>query len=138
MSDCIFCRITAKEVPSNIIYEDDQVLVLLDQFPASRGHTLVIPKAHCENIFDIPEDTAAHLQRIVVRTAKVLRGMLGAPDINVLQNNGGAAGQTVFHYHVHLIPRCEGDDVNIGWKVNRQGDAELAAYAHSLRNAFSV
>ena len=137
MSDkCVFCRILARELPSRIIFEDDRFMALLDQFPASLGHTLVIPKLHCENIFDIPEDTAADLQRIVVKTARALRDSLGTSCVNIIQNNGAHAGQTVFHYHVHLIPRYEGDSVRFKWSAAKPSSDEFDACAQKIRASF--
>ena len=138
MSDkCIFCRIVKGELPSRIIFENDRFMVILDQFPSSLGHTLVIPKLHCENIFDIPEDTAADLQRFVVKTARAIRDSLGTSNINILQNNGGHAGQTVFHYHVHLIPRYEGDSVSVKWFTAKPSADEFDACAQKIRASFS-
>jgi len=133
MSDCIFCKVAAKQLPSHILYEDDSCLALLDAFPSSLGHALVIPKKHHENIFDIPAGTAADIQRVVVKTAKALQAALGTSDINILQNNGKAAGQTVFHYHVHLIPRSDSDNVSVRWQVANPSPEESAACAEKIR-----
>ena len=135
--NCIFCKLAAGEIPRHAIYEDGEFLVFLDAFPSSLGHTLIIPKAHHENIFDITEDTAAKLQRLVVRTANALRDVLGTSDINILQNNGKSAGQTVFHYHVHLIPRADGDNVRIGWSTAKPSAEECAAFASNVAAGYS-
>ena len=134
--NCIFCKIAAHVIPSRILFEDDNFMVILDQFPSSLGHTLVIPKNHCENIFDIPEDTAAGLQRLVVKAAKALRDSLGTHNINILQNNGPLAGQTVFHYHVHIIPRYDGDSVSFKWSAAKPTAEEFETCAEKIRAVF--
>ncbi|MCL2616546.1 MAG: HIT family protein [Defluviitaleaceae bacterium] len=133
MNNCIFCKIATEQLPGHIIYEDDNILAMLDIFPSSLGHTLIIPKAHYENIFEIPEDTAANLQRVVVRTAKALQASLGTSSINILQNNGKGAGQTVFHYHVHIIPRYKGDGIRFHWPVAKPTAEEFAACAENIK-----
>ncbi|MCL2852881.1 MAG: HIT family protein [Defluviitaleaceae bacterium] len=139
MSDkCIFCKVADHELPSRVIYENDDFMVLLDQFPSSLGHTLVIPKLHFENIFDIPEDTAANLQRLVVKAARALSKSLGTSSINILQNNGSLAGQTVFHYHVHLIPRYDGDSVKFGWSAAKPAAEEFDACAEKVTASFNA
>ena len=135
-TNCIFCKLAKNEIPSHKIYEDDDFLAFLDVFPSSLGHTLIIPKAHYENIFDIPEDTAANLQRLVVRTAAALKNSLGTGHINILQNNGNAAGQTVFHYHVHLIPRYEDDSINIRWTTAKHLPEEFSACVDDIKAKF--
>ena len=109
MSDqCVFCRIVRNEASRSAIYEDDEVLAILDFRPVSEGHTLVIPKKHYENIFEIPEEEAAYLFRIVKKIAGAVRLGVNADGISLVQNNGKAANQVVFHLHVHIIPRYEG------------------------------
>jgi histidine triad (HIT) family protein len=104
MSECIFCRIIRKQAPANIVYEDEQVTVFLSNHPVNEGHTLVVPKKHYENIYEIPEDEAGYLFRIVKRVAQAVKDSLGAEGIRIVQNNGETAGQVVFHLHVHVIP----------------------------------
>ena len=135
--NCIFCKIAAHELPSRVVFEDDVCMVFLDQFPSSLGHTLVIPKLHYKDIFDIPEKTAADLQRTVVRAAAALRNVLGTENINILQNNGSLAGQTVFHYHVHLIPRFEGDSVSFKWSAAKPTTEEFDTCAKNIKSYFS-
>jgi len=109
---CIFCKIIAGEIPSYKVYEDEKVLAMLDISQATIGHTLVLPKAHFEDIHEIDADTLSHLFKVVKKISDhyhdVLPGMKG---INILNNNGEAAGQTVKHYHVHILPRYEDDDL---------------------------
>jgi histidine triad (HIT) family protein len=131
-NDCIFCKLAAHQLPSNIIYEDENFMGFLDAFPSSLGHALVIPKQHYADIFEIPQDIGAALTRVVVRCAACLRTELGAPGMNILQNNGACAGQTVFHYHVHIIPRQEGDDISVRWRTTTPAKDESAALAQRL------
>lgn len=102
--ECIFCHIIQKEVPASFVYEDDQVVVFLSNRPVNEGHTLVVPKKHYENIYEIPEDEVAYLSKIVKRVAVAVRATMAVEGIRVVQNNGSAAGQVIFHLHVHVIP----------------------------------
>ena len=109
---CVFCKIISGEFSSQKIYEDDKVLAILDLSQATEGHTLVIPKKHYQNIFEIDEETYQHLfsvvRKICLHYQKVIPNLVG---LNLLNNNGEKAGQTVLHYHVHIIPRYENDDL---------------------------
>lgn len=102
--NCVFCQIIRKQAPACIVYEDDRVVAFLSNRPVNEGHTLVVPKAHYENIYEIPEDDIAYLFRIVKRVAVGVRDAMASEGIRVVQNNGCAAGQVVFHLHVHVIP----------------------------------
>jgi histidine triad (HIT) family protein len=102
--DCIFCKIIKKEAPASRVYEDEQVVAFMSNRPVNEGHALVVPKKHYENIYDIPEDEIAYLFRIVKRVAHAVRDAMAAEGIRVVQNNGCAAGQVIFHFHVHVIP----------------------------------
>ena len=133
--DCIFCRIIAGEIPSHKVYEDDEALAFLDINPATRGHTLVIPKQHAPDLFGITPESASAVTRGTQRVAQIMRSVLQPDGINVLQNNGGAAGQVVFHYHVHVIPRWEGDRALGMWRPGATDHAVLSALATELRNA---
>jgi histidine triad (HIT) family protein len=104
MSECVFCQITLKEAPASVVYEDEQVVAFLSNHPVNVGHTLVAPKKHYENIYEIPEEEAAYLFRIVKKIAHAVKTATGVEGIRILQNNGEAAGQVVFHLHVHVIP----------------------------------
>jgi histidine triad (HIT) family protein len=111
--DCIFCQIVKGDAPAHRVYEDDQTLVFMDIFPVAEGHTLVIPKAHCTNLLDVAEDDLREVIAHSKRVAHAIRAVLAPDGIGVFQLNGAAAGQTVFHYHMHLIPRHEGDPLTI-------------------------
>ena len=105
---CIFCRIARKEAPASIVYEDEEILVFMDTRPVTEGHTLIIPKKHYENIFDISAELNAKVYKIVKRVSLAVRKATKADGISIIQQNGRAAGQEVFHLHVHVIPRYEG------------------------------
>lgn len=122
--NCIFCKIANGEIPSATLYEDDDFRVILDLNPASRGHALVLPKEHYKNIFEMPEDLTARAFVVAKKTAAKLCSGLGAVGFNIVQNNGEPAGQTVFHFHIHLIPRYENDTVNVGWKPGKLTDSD--------------
>jgi len=115
---CIFCQIVAWEAPSTSIYQDDLVTAFFDYFPASLGHLVIVPNQHHENIFEIPEDTLAHLAKVSKRIAVVYKNVLWIKNMNILQNNGALAGQTVFHYHMHIIPRTDWDSIQFWWETD--------------------
>ena len=114
--ECVFCRIVSGEIPSLKVYEDQDVIAVLDINPANYGHTLVIPKQHHETIFDTPEDLLAKLIAVVKEMAARIKANLQADGVNVIQNNGEAAGQIVKHIHFHVIPRFQGDKVVITYE----------------------
>ena len=119
--NCIFCKIARGEIPSSTIYEDEEFRAILDLGPASKGHALILPKTHAANLFELPDDLAGKAMVLAKKLARQLKDGLHADGINVVQNNGEAAGQTVFHFHMHLIPRYKGDTVNVAWTP---GDAD--------------
>lgn len=118
MKDCIFCKIIRKEVPAEIFYEDDFSIAMLDINPVNIGHSLLMPKEHFENIFDIPEKLLSGLSGNSKKIARAIKDGLVADGINVSSNNGRAAGQLVFHAHIHIIPRYENDGL-VHWKGKR-------------------
>lgn len=115
MTDCIFCKIAAGEIPSATIYEDDEFRVILDLGPASKGHALILPKSHAANIYELPDELAAKAMVLAKKMATEMTDALQCDGFNIVQNNGELAGQTVFHFHMHLIPRYNGDNVKLGW-----------------------
>lgn len=119
MSDCIFCKIINGDIPSYKLYEDEKTLAFLDAFPGTRGHSLVIPKVHYQDILDTPEDVYANLIQTASKLAKSLKKALNYDGINLMQHTGAHAGQTVFHIHVHLFPRWQGDQALGGWKPSK-------------------
>ena len=117
--NCIFCKILAGEIPSTAVYEDDDFKAILDVNPAARGHVIILPKNHAANIYELPDEDASKIMIVAKKIATAIEKAYHCDGVNISQNNGEAAGQTVFHLHVHVIPRFKGDTVNIGWK---QGD----------------
>lgn len=113
--DCIFCKIAAGEIPSATLYEDEDFRVILDIEPASKGHALILPKEHYANLYELDDEIAGKVLVLAKKLITALTDILGCDGYNIVQNNGTAAGQTVFHYHMHLIPRYEKDRVRIGW-----------------------
>ncbi len=113
--DCIFCKIANGEIPSATVYEDEDFRVILDLGPATKGHALVLPKEHWANLFELPDEMAQKGILVAKKVAGKLRDALGCDGFNIVQNNGTAAGQTVFHFHIHLIPRYENDQAGISW-----------------------
>lgn len=109
MSDCIFCKIANGEIPSATLYEDEDFRVILDLGPASKGHALILPKAHAANIYEISDDMAAKAMILAKKMATKMTEALKCDGFNIVQNNGEPAGQTVFHFHMHLIPRYKED-----------------------------
>jgi len=109
--DCLFCKIVKGEIPSKKVYEDENVIAFLDINPASKGHTLVVPKKHCLNIFDIDEEVLKNVITAVKKVATMIKEKLSADGINILQNNGQRAGQIVEHFHFHIIPRYKDDKI---------------------------
>lgn len=115
MKECIFCKIAKGEIPSATLYEDEEFRVILDLGPANKGHALILPKAHYENLYDLPDEMAAHAMILAKKIATKMKGILNCDGYNLVQNNGEAAGQTVFHFHMHLIPRYTDDHAGITW-----------------------
>ena len=111
--DCIFCKIAAGEIPSRKIYEDKDLIAIMDLNPTSKGHSLISPKEHCTNIYDIDEDIAAKVMKTAKKLATKMTVALNCDGFNLLQNNGETAGQTMFHFHMHLIPRYKDADNNM-------------------------
>jgi len=101
---CVFCKITRKEAPASTVYEDEKIIAFLSIQPINVGHTLVVPKKHYENIYEIPEEEVAYLYKIVKKIAEAVKKAVDAEGIRIVQNNGEAAGQVIFHLHVHIIP----------------------------------
>jgi histidine triad (HIT) family protein len=111
MRDCIFCKIVRGEIPSVRVFEDETFIAILDLFPVTEGHTLLIPKEHHVNIFDVPEDIAIAAYPLLAKLARAIRSATGADGLNLVQNNGEISGQAVFHSHIHLIPRYADDNL---------------------------
>lgn len=123
--NCIFCKIANGEIPSKTLYEDEEFRVILDLGPAAKGHALILPKGHYANIYELPEDTASHVMLLAKKMAVQMTEKLHCDGFNLVQNNGEVAGQTVFHFHMHLIPRYKDDGQKIGWKPGEPSSEEL-------------
>ncbi len=122
--NCIFCKIANGEIPSATLYEDDDFRVILDLGPASKGHALILPKEHYPNLYELPDEIACKVMVLAKKMITKLTGILNCDGYNVVQNNGETAGQTVFHFHVHLIPRYKGDQVGLSWKMGTLSDED--------------
>lgn len=131
--DCIFCKIANGEIPSATIYENSDFRVILDVSPANRGHALIIPKEHFKDIFDIDAVTAGKLFSLATEVARAMKSVLHCDGLNIVQNNGLIAGQTVFHFHLHLIPRYEGDGIKLTWEQHESDSADLQELAREIR-----
>ena len=124
--DCIFCKIANGEIPSTTLYEDEDFRVILDLGPATRGHALLLPKNHFANLFELDDETAQKAILVAKKMAGKMKAALGADGFNLVQNNGEAAGQTVFHFHMHLIPRYENDNAGILWEPGETTPEDMA------------
>ena len=125
--DCIFCKIANGEIPSRTIYEDERFRVILDLSPAAKGHALILPKEHFANLYELPDDWCADVMKLAKKMAAVMTEKLNCDGFNLVQNNGTVAGQTVFHFHLHLIPRYENDGQSINWTPGNPSAEELDA-----------
>lgn len=133
MENCIFCKIANGEIPAATLHEDDDFRVILDLGPASKGHALILPKQHAANIYEISEENLSKAIVLAKKMAGRMTDALGCDGFNIVQNNGTAAGQTVFHFHMHLIPRYEGDQVGLGWKPGTLDDATKEEILNKVR-----
>lgn len=130
--NCIFCKIIAGEIPSATVYEDEDFKVIMDIFPAAKGHAIILTKRHYANLFELDDDTASKALLVARKVAKAIQAELHCDGMNLLQNNGEAAGQTVFHFHMHLIPRYQGDQVKTTWTPGKYENGEATALAASI------
>ena len=123
MENCVFCNLANGIWDSATLYEDDDFRVILDLGPAAKGHALILPKAHYANIYEIPEELAAKAIVLAKKMAGIMTEALDCDGFNIVQNNGEAAGQTVFHFHMHLIPRYKDDKAGFGWNTGELDEA---------------
>lgn len=131
--DCLFCKIVAKEIPAQIVAEDDLTVAFMDINPATRGHALVVPRRHVTNLLEVQDDDLTAVMLAVQRLARRVIDRLGAAGVNLLNACGSAAWQTVFHLHIHVIPRYDDDPLKLPW-IPAPGDPdEIAAAAEQLR-----
>ncbi len=120
--NCIFCKLANGEIPTRSIYEDENFKVILDAAPATRGHALILPKEHADNLYQLPEETAGKAFALAKRLMASMTEKLGCQGFNIVQNNGEVAGQTVLHFHIHLIPRYTDDGQSILWEQRHYAD----------------
>ena len=132
MEDCIFCKLANGVFPTNTIYEDDNFRVILDNGPATKGHALVLPKQHYENLFDLPEETLMGAAATAKKVATTIKEKLSCDGLNLVQNNGEAAGQTVMHFHLHIIPRYKNDGQHILWNPTSPSAEELVEIKNTI------
>lgn len=123
--NCIFCKIANGEIPSKTIFEDEKFRVILDLGPATKGHALILPKNHYADLYELPDDLASDAFVLAKKMASQITAKLNCDGFNIVQNNGETAGQTVFHFHMHLIPRYNNDGQKIGWKPLEPSQEEL-------------
>ena len=131
--DCIFCKLANGVFPTNSIYEDDTFNVILDAGPATKGHALILPKEHYDNLYELPDETAGKTMILAKKLAGEMSRRLNADGLNIVQNNGEAAGQTVMHYHLHLIPRYKNDGQHILWQPSEPSKEELEETRNLLK-----
>ncbi|MCD8156379.1 MAG: HIT family protein [Clostridiales bacterium] len=132
--NCIFCKLACGDIPTNVIYEDEMFTVILDASPATRGHALILPKYHAANIYDLPDEYASKVFVLAKKLATKMTDVLKCAGFNIVQNNGTVAGQTVFHFHMHLIPRYIGDgnEEKLGWNHANLSEEEIAEVCREL------
>ena len=133
--DCLFCKIAKGEIHSATVYEDSHFTVILDVNPATKGHCLIIPKEHFDNIYDLDGETAGKLFALATCIARAMRDALKCDGLNLVQNNGEIAGQTVNHFHLHLIPRYEGAGLNLNWPRQEISAEQLEEIRQSIKKS---
>jgi len=133
MSECVFCKIVARQIPATVVHEDEHTLAFMDLGQVNPGHVLVAVKAHAENLYALNDAQAGAVLRAAARVARAIRDAFSPQGLSVYQANGKAAGQTVFHYHVHLVPRHEGDGMAFTWPVKNPPRERLEDYAARIK-----
>lgn len=133
MTDCIFCKIVAKQIPATVVHEDEATLAFMDIGQVNPGHVLVACKAHVENVYGLADAQAAAAFRSAARVARAIRAAFNPPGLSIYQANGMPAGQTVFHFHLHLLPRHDADGMQLVWPVKNPPREKLEEYATQIR-----
>ena len=131
-NNCIFCKIANGEIPSKTLYEDEEFRVILDLAPVTKGHALILPKSHFKNLYELPDETAQKVMKLAKKMATTMTEKLECDGFNLLQNNNEIAGQTIFHFHMHLIPRYENDNQKITMKPMEMTQDELEAIKNQI------
>ena len=137
MDNCIFCKIANGEIPAATLYEDENFRVILDLGPASKGHALILTKSHAANIYELSDEMAAKAMVLAKKMATAMTEALKCDGFNIVQNNGECAGQTVFHFHMHLIPRYKGDNVGITWTPGELSDKDKEEILSKVKEQLS-
>jgi histidine triad (HIT) family protein len=132
-TDCVFCKLAAKQIPASIVYEDETTLAFMDLGQVNPGHVLVACKAHADNVYALDEAQAAAVFRTTVHVARAVRAVFDPPGLSIYQANGVPAGQTVFHFHLHVLPRHNGDGMQLTWPVKNPPREKLEAYCAQIR-----
>lgn len=138
MNDCIFCKIIDGTIPSVKVYEDEHVYAFMDITPLAKGHTLLIPKQHVKDLFEMPSEVAGHLYSVAPKIANAIKTAFDPAGLNTLNNNGAAAYQTVFHYHLHFIPRYEQDGLKLVWEPIKPEMTEVQQTAEAITAALNA
>jgi histidine triad (HIT) family protein len=133
MTDCVFCKIIAKQIPATVVHEDEATLAFMDIGQVNPGHVLVACKAHVENVYGLEDAQAAAVFRTAARVARAIRAAFNPPGLSIYQANGKPAGQTVLHFHLHLLPRHDADGMQLVWPVKNPPREKLVAYAAQIR-----
>jgi len=137
MTDCVFCRIVAGQIPSTRVYEDEHTIAFMDIGQVNPGHVLVAVKKHAANLYELDDVQAAAVAQAAARVARAIRDAFAPEGLSVYQANGQSAGQTVFHYHVHLLPRHAGDGMEFTWPVKNPPRETLEGYAEKIRRTLA-
>ena len=130
--NCIFCKLANGDIPTATVYEDEYLRAIMDAAPANKGHIIILPKSHASNIYELEDEYVSRAFVLAKKLAVALKKLTGCDGVNILQNNGEAAGQTVFHFHVHVIPRFKNDDCTIVWKPTSYEDGEASEVAKKI------
>ena len=133
MAECVFCKIVAGQIPATVVHEDAQAMAFMDIGQVNPGHVLVAAKAHAENIYALDDDQAAAVFRAAARVARAIRAAFSPEGLSVYQANGRSAGQTVLHFHLHLVPRHPEDGMSLAWPVKNPPREKLEEYAAQIR-----
>lgn len=132
MENCIFCKIANGEIPANVVYEDNDFIAILDLSPATKGHILLIPKQHASNLLELPDDIASKVLPVAKKIVNAQKEVLSFNNFNLIQNNGRIAGQTVEHFHLHLIPRYSIDEISL-WAPHENDPSVTKELAEEIR-----
>lgn len=130
--NCIFCKLANGDIPTATVYEDEYLRAIMDAAPANKGHIIILPKSHAADIYALDDEYVSRAFVLAKKLAVALKKLTGCDGVNILQNNGEAAGQTIFHFHVHVIPRFKDDDCTIVWKPTSYEDGEASEVAKKI------